>query len=249
MEDFLQDYNCICDRFIEQENFFHLGKVKEDEEHWIESLLNLSGRQRVVSMLNYSVEPHAFAVSINNFGENEYVVNFIDITDSMIEKLELKKEASVDELTQLYNRIYFNKNISKILQMQKNHNMQTGIIFFDIDHFKNVNDTYGHDAGDKVLQQVASLVNKNTRSNDKVIRWGGEEFVIVTEVDTKESLQNIAEHLRVEIQKSEFIDVGSITCSFGCQMHNDTDDILETIKKADEKLYIAKESGRNKVVI
>ncbi|WP_304545795.1 sensor domain-containing diguanylate cyclase [Sulfurimonas microaerophilic] len=249
MEDFLKKYNCICDRFIEQDSFFHLGKVKEDEENWIESLLNLSGRQRVVSMLNYSVEPHAFAVSINNFGENEYIVNFIDITDSMVEKLELKKEANIDELTQLYNRIYFNKNIENILQVNKKHEFKTGIIFFDIDHFKNVNDTYGHDAGDEVLQTVAMLVKKHTRMDDKVIRWGGEEFIVISAVEHEESLAQIAEHLRVVIEEYNFNKVGSVTCSFGCQMYDEGKDILETIKKADEKLYFAKENGRNKVVL
>ncbi|WP_193113423.1 diguanylate cyclase [Sulfurimonas marina] len=250
MEDFLKKYNCICDRFIEQDSFFHLGKVKdEDEANWIESLLNLSGRQRVVSMLNYSVEPHAFAVSINNFGENEYIVNFIDITDSMVEKLELKKEANIDELTQLYNRIYFNKNIENILQVNKKHEFKTGIIFFDIDHFKNVNDTYGHDIGDEVLQTVAKLVKKHTRMDDKVIRWGGEEFIVVSAVEHADSLAQIAEHLRIAVEENHFNKVGSITCSFGCQMYDEGNDILETIKKADEKLYCAKESGRNKVIL
>lgn len=248
LADFRKYYNCICDRFIEQDNFFHLGKVKEDEENWIESLLNLSGRQRVVSMLDSNVEPHAFTVSINTFGEHEYIVNFLDISDNMIEKLELKKEATIDQLTKLYNRVYFSKNIKNILEMQNKHHMKTGIIFFDIDHFKNVNDTYGHDAGDVVLQKVASIVKKHTRSEDKVIRWGGEEFIIITEVDNIESLAQIAEHLRIEIQEHQFKDIGSITCSFGCHIHDYETNILDTVKQADDKLYRAKESGRNKVV-
>ena len=245
--DFKKDYKCICDKFIEQDNFFHLGKVKEDEAHWIDSLLNLSGRQRVVSMINCYSEAHAFLVSINNYENDDYVVNFSDISDNMIEKLELRKEATIDELTQLYNRVYFNKNIENILELHKNHKMKTGVIFFDIDHFKKFNDTYGHDVGDYVLNKVALLVKKYTRDNDKIIRWGGEEFIIISEIDKDDSLRQIAEHLRLVIEAYKFEDVSSVTCSFGCEIHNNEDEILETIKKADEKLYIAKESGRNKV--
>lgn len=244
---FKQYYRCICDRFIKQGNFFNLDNVKEDENNWIESLLNLSGRQRVVSMISENLTPHAFSVSINLFEDNEYIVTFTDISDTMIEKLELTKEATVDSLTGTYNRIYFTKHINRILQEHQKKSMESGIIFFDIDHFKIVNDTYGHDIGDYVLSTMARLVNKNIRLTDKLIRWGGEEFIIICEIDNAESLAKTAEHLRVVIEQYIFKDVKNITCSFGCSIHNLDDDILLSVKKADEKLYLAKDSGRNRV--
>lgn len=247
LEHFKKHYECICNRFVEQENFFHLGIVKEGEAQWIESLLNLSGRQRVVSMLNYSATPHAFSVSINQYEDVYYVVTFTDISDTMVEKLELTKEATIDSLTGLYNRVYFTKYINKILEDHKRNKMISGVIFFDIDHFKKVNDTYGHDAGDYVLSTIASLVKKYTRDTDKIIRWGGEEFIILCEIDNSKSLKEIAEHLRSVIESYKFTNMHSITCSFGCSIHDIEYDILHTIKEADEKLYIAKNSGRNKV--
>lgn len=247
LEDFKQHYRCICDRFVEQNNFFHLGRVKENETTWIESLLNLSGRERVVSMLDKNSNPHAFSVSINKYDEIDYVVSFMDISDSMLEKLELKKEATVDTLTGFYNRIYFNKYIERILESHKNHQMQTGIIFFDIDHFKKVNDTYGHDVGDDVLRSIAAVVKKYTRDNDKLVRWGGEEFLVICEVEKIESIVRIAEHLRSVTASKKYEKVSQVTCSFGCAMHSDEEAILATIKHADEKLYIAKNSGRNRV--
>ncbi|MBC8238268.1 MAG: diguanylate cyclase [Helicobacteraceae bacterium] len=248
LEHFKKHYECICHRFVEQENFFHLGKVKEGEAHWIESLLNLSGRQRVVSMLSDSATPHAFSVSINKYEDVYYVVTFTDISDTMVEKLELAKEATIDTLTGLYNRVYFTKHISRILEDHKRSDMISGVIFFDIDHFKRVNDTYGHDMGDYVLSTIASLVKKYTRDSDKIIRWGGEEFIIICEIDNGKSLKDIAEHLRSVIQRHKFTNMDSITCSFGCSIHDLEYDILHTIKEADEKLYTAKDTGRNKVV-
>ena len=248
LQSFTKNHKCICDRFIEQDNFFHLGKVKESEANWIQSLLNLSGRQRVVSMLDADSTPYAFSVSINKYEDDDFVITMTDISDSMIEKLELTKEATVDALTGLYNRIYFSKYINKILQDHQSQNSKSGIIFFDIDHFKKVNDTYGHDVGDYVLKKVATLVKKCTRDSDKIVRWGGEEFIIICKIDEINSLTKIAENLRLEIQNYNFKHIDSLTCSFGCTMHNSDDEISDSIKIADEKLYLAKNSGRNKVV-
>ena len=247
IEHFKQHYNCICDKFIEDENFFHLGKVKKDEAHWVESLLNLTGRQRIVSMSGIDLSTHAFSVSINPYENEDYVVTFTDISDTMIEKLELTKEATIDSLTGAYNRIYFTKHIKRLIQSHQSSEMQSGVIFFDIDHFKRVNDTYGHDIGDYVLSEVAALAKKYTRNHDKLIRWGGEEFLIICEIDQEDSLRNIAENLRLMIENYNFRNAGSITVSFGCAIHNANNDILDTVKVADEKLYIAKDSGRNRV--
>jgi diguanylate cyclase (GGDEF)-like protein/PAS domain S-box-containing protein len=248
IEAFARDYKCICDRFLEKSNFFHLGLIGENESTWIESLLNLSGRARIVSILDKYEIAHAFSVSINAYDDETYVVSFSDISDTMIEKLELAKEATTDALTNLYNRVYFNKHINSILEHNETNKMRTGIILFDIDKFKGVNDTFGHDVGDYVLKTLASLVKKYTRNNDKVIRWGGEEFIIISEIYKDEALYNLAEHLRSLIEKYNFKDVNTVTCSFGCAIHDNENDILDTIKEADEKLYEAKNSGRNKVI-
>jgi diguanylate cyclase (GGDEF)-like protein len=190
---------------------------------------------------------YAFSVSINFFENNDYVISFADISDTMVEKLELKKEANIDALTNVYNRVYFNKNIEHIIKEHKKDHMKTGIIFLDIDYFKKVNDTYGHDVGDYVLKKVASLVTKYIRDNDKIVRWGGEEFIIISEIEKGDGLFNIAEHLRSVIENYKFNTIDSLTCSFGCAVHNNKNDILDTIKQADEKLYHAKNSGRNRV--
>jgi diguanylate cyclase (GGDEF)-like protein/PAS domain S-box-containing protein len=241
---FSDHHTSIAEKFIAQEHFFHLDNVT----HWIEQILLLSGRRRIVSMLDKYNSPHAFSVAINPYEEEVYVVSFSDISDTMVEHMELTKEATVDPLTNVYNRIYFNKHIHQILENNHTNNIKTGIIIFDIDKFKLVNDTYGHDIGDNILKQVTSLVKQHTRDDDKIIRWGGEEFIIIVHIDQESVICSISEHLRSVIEENNFDTVDQITCSFGGAVHTMEHDILATIKEADKRLYQAKNSGRNKVI-
>lgn len=248
MEEFLNKHDCICDFFIVSNGFFSLADVKENEKHWVESLLNLSGRNRIVSMLDTTLVPHAFTVSINRYDKENYVINFSDISDSMMEKLQLQKQIVRDQLTKAYNRVYFEKNIDSLMASNLNEGKKTGIIFFDIDHFKKVNDTYGHKVGDDVLKTIVTLVKKNIRSSDKLIRWGGEEFLILLPANSLDEIYKEAEHLRKTIEHYKFDTLGHLTCSFGLSLHEEKVDIHESIKKADDKLYEAKKNGRNRVI-
>jgi diguanylate cyclase (GGDEF)-like protein/hemerythrin-like metal-binding protein/PAS domain S-box-containing protein len=245
---FFKDHQCICERFIEHHGFFHMGKVKKNEANWIESILKLNGRKRIVSINDALQTPHAFLVAVSRYDKDDYIVTFSDISDTMIEMLHLERQAMIDELTKTYNRAYFNHNIQTIFKNRKESNSVTGVIFFDIDHFKHINDTYGHDVGDEILRMVVKLVQRYIRDTDKLIRWGGEEFVIITETNSLESVVKNAENLRSVIKNHHFgHDVGMVTCSFGCAVYHAGQDLAETIKKADEAMYEAKAAGRNLV--
>lgn len=248
VESFLNKYKCICDKFIKNNNFFHLGLIKEHEQYWVESLLNLSGRDRIVSMQDRFGEAHAFTVSINKYDPSNYVVNFTDVSDSFMEKLELSNQAFHDQLTHTYNRHYFVTKSDTLIERNLDVHSGTGIIMFDIDHFKKVNDTYGHDVGDAVLVELVTLVKNLIRKSDRLIRWGGEEFIIVLSADNSKEIKQIAQNLRKSIELHDFTAVKSITCSFGASLHKNKEDIHLTIKRADIALYEAKSDGRNQVV-
>lgn|GEM_PF-1624038 len=249
LDEFLQDYTCICERFVEESDFFHLGKIQNNEKSWIESLLNLSGRSRIVLMHDVEDKPHIFSIFINNYDEELYIVSFSDISDTMTQQFQLKRQATIDSLTGLYNRLYFKQNIKHLITKHTLEEFETGVIFFDIDHFKRVNDTYGHDIGDKVLQTTATLVKRYIRNDDRLIRWGGEEFIILVESESIERVVKQAQHLRSVIKHHSFKKVGHLTCSFGCALHCRDEDIMQTIKRADQALYQAKENGRNRVEV
>lgn len=249
IEAFHKDHACICDCFIRHDNFFHLGKVTNNEKHWIESMLHMSGRNRIVSMLDHYLKSHAFVVSINQFDSKTYVVNFTDISDNFIEKLELEKHALHDQLTGMYNRAYFDTNIISLIdQNHLNHN-GTGFIIFDIDHFKTVNDQYGHDVGDSVLIELSTLIQSLVRKDDYLIRWGGEEFLLIFPTSNLKNIEKFAEHLRTSVSNKTFKYVGKLTCSFGGTLYVDNESVQQTIKRADIALYNAKNNGRNQVIV
>lgn len=172
-----------------------------------------------------------------------YMAVRIDISDKKM----LEIVSVTDKLTQLFNRVKLDTEIMKLTENTKRKSDNFSVILIDIDHFKSVNDTYGHLVGDKVLQEAAKLLKENVRSSDIVGRWGGEEFLIVCPDSNLMSAKTLAEKLRKAIESFQFSEVGHKTASFGVSEYggDESDDTL--IKRVDEALYISKESGRNQV--
>ena len=155
-----------------------------------------------------------------------------------------KKMAYYDQLTGVYNRHKL-KEIAKELDKKK---VPYGLLFFDIDDFKKVNDTYGHDVGDAVLQSFTTVMQKNTRKEDYFARWGGEEFLLLIEESNLQNIEQQAEKLRNIVELHSFDTVEHITISIGlsCSCHNE--EFEQTLKKVDIAVYQAKTSGKNRVV-
>ncbi|MBQ8177014.1 MAG: sensor domain-containing diguanylate cyclase [Oscillospiraceae bacterium] len=160
-----------------------------------------------------------------------------------------------DKLTELKNRMGFhhdyNNKYSKLLNNEKEFHT-VSLFICDIDFFKKVNDTYGHNAGDAVLKHVAENFRRNSRNCDGVYRWGGEEFIVILPDTTPEQAAETAERLRLVIEASvcEFEDLKiKVTMSFGVTEINPSMSIEDNISVADEKLYKAKQNGRNQVIL
>jgi diguanylate cyclase (GGDEF)-like protein len=162
-----------------------------------------------------------------------------------------RKKSTTDSLTNLPNRRAIDDFISKQESLFKRHSDNYTIVLFDIDHFKSVNDTYGHDAGDVILISFGKLIKKHIREFDFVGRWGGEEFLIVLpKTDSKNGL-HFANKLREVVEKSKFMYKETripITVSGGVADRVSQSSIESMLKHADENLYKAKKGGRNKVV-
>jgi len=166
----------------------------------------------------------------------------------------LKKQSIKDALTGLYNRRYLEEILPKILASAKRKKTKIGFLMIDIDYFKKVNDTYGHDAGDSVLKGVSNIVLNTIRESDIAVRFGGEEFlVILTDLQNKEDLLKVAEKIRKIIENSKFTTNKAIikkTVSIGAALYPEMcNKEWECIKYADLALYNAKNNGRNKVKI
>jgi len=161
---------------------------------------------------------------------------------------QLSKMAYTDSLTHIYNRLHFAHFLDAEIDKVKRYGGTFSVIFFDLDHFKDVNDNYGHLTGDEVLEQITKIVSSANRSADIFARYGGEEFIILTpETDLSGALIH-AERLRNDIEKFEFPTVGQITSSFGVtEFKVETDNVESLMDRVDKALYLAKEYGRNRV--
>ncbi len=159
--------------------------------------------------------------------------------------LELEKISVTDKLTNLYNRRKIDETLAYEIERAQRNNSSFSLIILDIDKFKDVNDTYGHKAGDYVLQEIATLLTLNVRKIDMLGRWGGEEFLIIDSESHDEKVIVFAEKIRKVIDEHVFDKVGKITCSFGVTHYREGDTDSSILMRADKALYAAKESGRN----
>ncbi|SFV59241.1 diguanylate cyclase (GGDEF domain) [hydrothermal vent metagenome] len=155
--------------------------------------------------------------------------------------------ATHDVLTGLYNRYAINYFFGQKIDESKRYNKPLSIIFCDIDFFKKVNDTYGHDMGDYVLKGIAKILKNNLRSSDISARWGGEEFLIFLPETPLNEAVKIAQKLRKLIEESLFSSIQTVTCSFGVTELKKDDNANTLLKRVDKLLYKAKENGRNRI--
>lgn len=169
------------------------------------------------------------------------------------EELEKTKEESIkDHLTGLLTRRAYEEAIKKIENTFIRNNTQYAIVFFDIDHFKKINDNYGHEAGDVILSTFAKILGKNTRDLDVVSRYGGEEFVAVVHFNLKRELLKYLKRIKSIIQENNFVYKNQkihLTFSAGVSIRNNHSSYDSTIQKADMLLYEAKEAGRDRIIL
>ncbi len=159
----------------------------------------------------------------------------------------LKHLVHTDALTQIWNRYHLEQSVDEQIEVAKRYDRDLSVIIFDIDNFKDVNDTYGHDIGDMVLQNLSRTIENEMRDGDIFGRWGGEEFLILAIESDLDDAEKIAERMRKKLQSVEFEKVGKITASFGVAELQEGDTRSSLIKRADEALYKAKNKGRNRV--
>jgi diguanylate cyclase (GGDEF)-like protein len=173
-----------------------------------------------------------------------------DVTKIKQGLLELDRLSTTDKLTQLYNRTKLDNALSEEIKRAQRYTTQSlSIILTDIDHFKKVNDTFGHQAGDSALIQFSKILRENIRNSDIAGRWGGEEFLIICPHTDNTGATQLAEKLRKILAHSNIEIVGNITASFGVAEFLSGDDADKLLGRADRALYKAKDAGRNQVMI
>jgi diguanylate cyclase (GGDEF)-like protein len=168
---------------------------------------------------------------------------------ALLQKIaELQRDALLDPLTGLANRRYATDTLRSKLDQTLRYGWTFGILFMDIDLFKAINDTYGHDVGDQILRMVARTLQANSRSSDVVARWGGEEFLAIVDNVNDQNLHRVAYKLRTLVSKSslhvENERIG-VTVSLGATLARRKDTVETLVKRADQAMYRLKLKGRN----
>jgi diguanylate cyclase (GGDEF)-like protein len=184
------------------------------------------------------------------FGRERLVRDNVQ-TDTRLRLQELARDllsrATTDPLTGLSNRLKFDEALAAEMLRSTRYGTPLALVLYDIDHFKAVNDTHGHQIGDKVLVTLSQVVANNIRHSDLLCRWGGEEFVILAAGSDAQMAGQAAEKLRITIAQVMFDEVGTVTCSFGIAQYTQGDTAETFIARADDALYRAKSNGRNRV--
>jgi two-component system, cell cycle response regulator len=177
------------------------------------------------------------------------VIAFTDITELRQTEVELRRLLVTDQLTEIYNR----KHLDEMLASEVGRSMRYGTVFsvimVDIDKFKSVNDSYGHQVGDEMLKAMVAILQDRVRTTDTLGRWGGEEFMVICPETGLKNAKRLAEQLRAAVASTEFPIVGEKTASFGVATYRNGEKGEEVMKRADNALFQAKEDGRNRVVV
>lgn len=212
----------------------------------------------VTGGIDYMQQNCTFLPVKNHAGEVDYVcITLFDATDTCIYQLMLQEAmasladaSNRDGLTGLYNRRFFDESMAREFSRSRRYQAPLSLILLDIDHFKKINDTYGHLAGDEVLKTTAQQLMKSVRDADTVARYGGEEFVIILPETPLENAMILADRLRVKIADTK-ISYGdtliNITISLGVtELHSYHERYVSLTNEADQALYASKNAGRNR---
>ncbi|APW65617.1 MULTISPECIES: GGDEF domain-containing response regulator [Arcobacteraceae] len=251
IEEFINTSKNIFDYFIEDYGFISKSILK-DYPCYYEYIKSLKEVNRIVKMKNLNDEERIFTINIDNYDDvnDFYVLSLTDVTELKEKSNLLEYQASHDNLTGLYNRNKFNSLFEKEIRRGIRYDNELSLVLFDIDFFKKVNDEHGHQAGDEVLKEIANIVSKSVREHDTVVRWGGEEFLILLPETNAEGSRVVAEKIRSTIYENSLTALNlNVTASFGVCAIKEDDTGSSFISRTDEALYEAKRTGRNKVVV
>lgn len=227
--------------FSSEKEYFDLIKVKGCWEGEIDFARDCDGNgvceaiAKPLEIKEDSSDPVLFFVFLHDITEQKRLTN------------ELELLAMTDKLTQTYNRLRCDQIIKRELERAVRSDLPLAIIMIDIDHFKKINDDFGHLVGDQTLKAVAGIIKLNIREIDYLIRWGGEEFLLIAPDTDLQQSKAFAEKLRKAVRSVEYQHAKKVTASFGVTILKKDDTEKSLLKRADDALYLAKENGRDRV--
>ncbi|MDD2789576.1 MAG: diguanylate cyclase [Sulfurimonas sp.] len=246
--EFYTKNSSVLDLFLKtSEAFKHvdLTKTPLQKGGFYDLLLSIEQSKRILTLEDKDANEKSFFINASHITETKCLLTFTDITQIEQERQENNKKATTDALTGIYNRHkleeIFEYEISRIAR----HLQPLSLAIVDIDHFKVINDQYGHLIGDEVLIMLTQNMRARLRQSDTFARWGGEEFVLLFSNTNIQEAYICAEKFRQQIESLEDANKIKITASFGITSYKEGDTLTTMLERADRALYDAKNSGRN----
>lgn len=221
-----------------KEFFSKLWKTIEKTNTWMGEIKNIKkdGEDLYLNMF------------IEALYERDKKIGYRAIAEDITDKKRIEELSVTDKLTGLYNRLMIDELLLKQIDLSRRYSIPFSIILLDIDNFKNVNDTHGHDVGDFVLKKIAEILLANIRKTDEVGRWGGEEFIVICPNTNEDNSYTVAEHIRKSIEGLIFKMIGTQTVSLGVCEFNPDDTVSSLFKRVDTYLFQAKKEGKNRTI-
>ncbi|MEN8148026.1 MAG: diguanylate cyclase [Campylobacterota bacterium] len=238
-------HNILRSKSTEVSFYRNMWSTINDGRNWFGEVQNLK-KDGTPFWIKYTITPL--------FDKENRKIGYLAIYNNITREKKIEEASYIDELTQIYNRKKFNSTLDLFFQDRAAYAGTTALVMIDIDHFKAINDLYGHIIGDEILILLSRFINTHIRKSDLLCRWGGEEFVLLLSEITHDEAFNFCEKLRKNIASmpcetlKKYIGVDKhITCSFGVSMLRENDSPKSLTERADKALYSAKENGRNRV--
>jgi len=235
-----QNVNILKSEYTHKVNYHALWDTIERGEVYTHDIENRN--------FNHETNWHRVTI-IPDIDERGTIEGYIAFYQNIDDQVQLEHDAHTDFLTGIHNRSKFEKLLSDEITRSNRYRVPLSIIMVDIDHFKEVNDVYGHSVGDIVLKEFSDIIKLSIRQNDVFARWGGEEFIVLCPHTDIEGAKALAETLREKIEEYHFTKAGNKTASFGIAEYSNGMNPQALFSHVDTALYEAKESGRNCVKI
>lgn len=248
LAEFNEANGCICDLFIKENGYLHKNMNGLTWVEYVNIHPEINHKVKIVIGKKISI----FYLNIQKLhkrAKDIYTVVLTDMTEIELYKEKLEKLSKTDALTKIGNRYHFMNELEKEFIRTQRYKENISLVMLDIDHFKAINDTYGHDAGDTALVTLAHTVTTLLRESDIFCRYGGEEFMIIMTNCSAKQAEISAQRIRKSIESLQIKTIESITISIGITQLKEDDSVELMIKRADEAMYTSKENGRNRVTV
>lgn len=238
------DYKIFLDvvKSEDKDKFIDIFEHKIYKEKVVDEVISIRNKNKKYRYIHIVAKRWKSSIC----GNNHIIGLFQDVSHYEFQKIRLLEESQLDPMLNISNKKFIIVELENLIKISKRYGYHIGVIFFDIDNFKNINNKYGHLVADDILIELANLIKSDIRQSDYFGRWGGDEFIVITGYSSPESTVEFAKKIRKKIKANKWSNDIDLTTSLGVAFYEMGDDVYSLIKRADEKMYEAKRNGKDR---